>query len=135
MSYEGYDVIYCANGHRIGIYDAYDDQRPTTCAICGDTSFILDVVDQTNGEGEERITEKDIQKYDALNCPICKGLGYTDTKEHQVKNCCTNPTCNKCYGTGQEYYLVDYGTNLESCETCNGRGKIFAEVYNLSNLK
>ena len=141
MSYEGYYVCYCKNGHRITVRDCYDDM-PEKCDVCGETKMMFDSVNQTNGcecedntcPAHEKITEKDIIKYDPLICRKCNGLGYVDSKNYMVICCCTDPKCPKCFGTGKEYLLTENSAANEPCDICHGRGKIFVEVYDLSKI-
>ncbi len=53
MSYEGYEVWLCANGHR-ATFDCYvaPDEKEWRCH-CGAARAWWCAVDQTNGEGEE----------------------------------------------------------------------------------
>lgn len=60
MSYEGYDVNLCKNGHRFesGCWD-----EPKTCPFCkADIDFSLSV-NQTNGDEEGLILEEDWDKF------------------------------------------------------------------------
>lgn len=144
MSYEGYSVFYCKNGHRLGVRDAYDyEDSPPKCVICGSSETIIDMVDETNGcecQGEgscaahEKITDKDIIKYDPIVCSKCNGLGYIYSKNYMTTYCCNEPTCSKCYGTGKEYSLIENYSSIEPCVDCCGRGKKFVAVYNLSRI-
>lgn len=142
MSYEGYVEYYCGNGHRIGSRDCYEDS-PIKCPVCGNTEMIRDSVDQTNGcecsEGyvchaHPKIKESDIIKYDPVECLECNGSGSVKTIFHEVIQCCSIPTCAKCFGTGKEYKTLFTHSGEESCINCSGRGKMFVPVYNLEKL-
>lgn len=141
MSYEGYYVYYCKNGHRVAVRDCYDDV-PEKCDACGETNMLFDSVDQTNGcecknntcPAHERITQKDIIKYDPIKCTECNGLGYVNSRGHNVHRCCSDPKCEKCFGTGEHFVIVENPLSLESCDFCHGRGKIFVDVYDLSKI-
>lgn len=141
MSYEGYYVYYCKNGHRVGARDSYEDV-PDRCDICKATEMMFDSIDQTNGceckdnscPAHEKITEKDIIKYDPKTCRNCKGLGYVDSKNYMIKWCCADPKCPKCFGTGKKYVLIFNSSSNEPCDKCCGRGKVFEKVYDLSKI-
>lgn len=49
MSYEGYEVFVCPDGHRWG-YDVYDIQKAQVCPHCQKEPAWSCAVDTTNGE-------------------------------------------------------------------------------------
>jgi len=142
MSYEGYVVYYCKNGHRLGTKDAYEEDVPEGCDICGEKDYVFDSVDQTNGcecrdntcAAHEKIIEKDVVKYDPIKCHKCDGLGYIAASNYSISSCCSDPKCELCYGTGKKYELQDSEEAINPCPICKGRGKVFVKVYDLSKL-
>lgn len=162
MSYEGYEVVYCAScGYQLGTrdaYDSYDDfefdeesghikPNPKPCPICSSTKRVHDYVDQTNGcfcnelkPGEicpchETITDKDIIKYVPKTCEKCDGTGFslaTDSFKTEKCSCGRKPSCSNCFGTGET--IVPFGKTSVVCSVCNGRGKTFLPLYDISKL-
>lgn len=160
MSYEGYEVVYCACGYRKGSHDAYDyageDREHDPCPICGSTEVRTDGVDETNGcycheleedercPAHEQITDKDIAKYAAVLCPTCCGTGRLRAATLFVVNGCfcggskaspVKKNCDKCFGTGYTYDFCFANDAVDAvCPQCKGRGQTFKPLYDLSKL-
>jgi hypothetical protein len=162
MSYEGYEVIYCAScGYRLATRDAYDEfddfefdeesghmkSNPKPCPICSSTKRVYDCVDQTNGcfcdeleagktcPCHETITDEDIIKYAPKTCEKCDGTGFslsTDSFKAEKCSCGGKPSCATCFGTVE--VLLPFGKTSVVCPVCNGRGKTFTPLYNISKL-
>ena len=144
MSYEGYEVHYCENGHRIRYADAYDsyydDERTDPCPVCGSTTFYCDYVDQTNGCQCEYVFPEMF--------PDFKG-GMADLNEAQTKemeeSCGAHETvdtvsswspvpCSSCDGSGTKKIVKrrkpepcpvckEFGEK-NSCDLCKGSGYV-----------
>ncbi|KKN38274.1 hypothetical protein LCGC14_0755130 [marine sediment metagenome] len=68
MSYEGYTVYLCCNGHR-NYYDAYDDTS-VECEDCGAAAAWRYDVDQTNDSGMEPVLVEH-KPAKTEHCPTC----------------------------------------------------------------
>lgn len=71
MSYEGYTIYLCANGHKFS-YDVYNDpfEYSGICPICVEKIAWRYGVDQTNGPGEEPVF--DVHTYEERSsCEHC----------------------------------------------------------------
>lgn len=149
MSYEGYIVYFCENGHEIETVDAYDSREATKCPICNSTKFYQDFVNLTNGcycsdiseaEAAQSIrcpahpTVTKIIGYTQVSCGQCKGTGWVEITSHYKSLSCkdTTPTCKQCYGTGRKM-VADVKTMIH-CPSCQSTGKIAEAIYDISYL-
>ena len=150
MSYEGYEIGYCKNGHEVYIGDSYLSPVNLTCPVCGETEMVLDYIDYTNGcecdtdcykkQGKRcpaHPTKLDLIKYDSIICKTCSGRGYTKVSTmFSTKKCfCDrNPSCSICFGTNCVYMpYIDTMSDI-LCDVCFGRGTSFVPVYDLTPL-
>lgn len=138
MSYSGYEVRYCINGHQGPRYDAFDiPELDPICPLCKEFMDIKDCVDTTNGPGKEKITK--INGYDFMTCPDCKDgfvkihrLFKTNSCNCKEKGKISVGNCSKCFGRGV-IFVPDETTIIEmACRKCNGVGKIAVPVYDLT---
>jgi hypothetical protein len=151
MSYEGYEVKYCSNGHKKEVVDAlagmYGDETVKPC-FCGSDEEYWDSVNETNGceceylSDEERAKgvkcgahEKVPQKpigYTMVKCKECNGSGMVmDVVEEK---CCGKIDCELCFGTGTKY--TPSSCNIfRRCPICLGRGTEPVPKYDISVLK
>lgn len=145
MSYEGYEIQYCNNGHRVTSYDAHYTTPEKSCPICGCEEFTYDSVDQTNGcccnvpeyKCYAHAQELQVVKFDKLDCPDCGGSGFIPaSNSFCVKSCICrgNPDCESCYGTNTVYTQYRGSTVSVLCSKCEGRGTAFVPVFDLTPL-
>jgi len=147
MSYEGYEVKYCGNGHKKAVVDAlttmYDPEEVKPC-FCGSDKEYWDSVDETNGCScedtdrpqeyqcpcHEKVTK--ILGYTMIPCRQCNGSGTVpDVFEEK---CCGTADCRLCFGTGTKY--VDSSCNINrKCPNCLGRGTYPVPIYDIAVLK
>jgi len=149
MSYEGYVVYYCKNGHRVGSRDFYDYlDEYSNCPDCGEKITYENHVDQTNGcfcnelpEGEKcEAHEKELRiiKYDSFDCKKCSGYkNITLTTEFKNSDCLqcnkeNRETCPHCFGTG--IIRIEKSFSISHCLDCRGTGKRFVPVFDVSEL-
>jgi len=150
MSYEGYEVKYCSNGHKKDVVDAlstmYDDEDVKPC-FCGSDEEYWDSVDETNGcecahlsteelsDGIQCCAHEKVTKiigYTMVPCKTCNGE--TMVLDKQQEGCCGKPDCPECFGTKIKY--VDSTVNIKRmCPKCFGRGTEPIPVYDISILK
>lgn len=160
MSYEGYKVYYCKNGHLIGSWDVYDCDNPdgycgysdkkVKCPVCGSEDVVVDCVDQTNGcecehlpKGQkcschERVEE--IVAYTETECPECDGKKFVKIPEIYKDTPCEwcegeeypLPSCCNCHGQGTLRNPMSY-IEIE-CQSCQGTGKGYIPVHDISVL-
>lgn len=141
MSYEGYEVYYCKNGHRIGSWDVYDPDSPSgycgifdkklRCPICGLVEYVVDCVDQTNG-CECEYTLKETGKKCGSHPKVDKIVGYTGVdcercsgeKLVKIPDIYESVPCSKC---GVDVTLpgspvFEDNDPCSACEDCFGMG-------------
>jgi hypothetical protein len=160
MSYEGFVVKYCKNGHRKttvnALVDMYDGEEAEPCKICGEKEEVCDSVDETNGceceylteeqrnsgvqcPAHESISYKDIIGYDKVKCKNCNGRGRVLIKTFVPVDCSCggkDKKCLECFGTGTAIHLyegLNEGTHMD-CLTCQGRGFTFVPRFDLKYL-
>ena len=150
MSYEGYEVKYCSNGHKKAVADAlssmYDEENVIPC-FCGSDEEYWDSVNETNGCECEHLTDEERSKgiqccaheevtkiigYTMVPCKECKGTTMVfDTVETE---CCGKVDCPECFGTKIKY--APSSCNIQrKCPTCLGRGSEPVPIYDISPLK
>jgi hypothetical protein len=152
MSYEGYVVYYCENGHRVDMLDSYEafSASAPVCKICGTPAVHRDYVDQTNGCTCSQLPEKhrpcpchekELKQlgWDSFECNYCKGSGIVESHIHHYApvDCeCKgeDPACRKCFGTGQKHEPASWGHNTD-CAYCKGTGKLWEERFDISPLR
>ncbi len=172
MSYEGYEVYYCVNGHKQGCFDCSDfieESDLSPCHVCGSTDFLRDSCDQTNGcqcvewvfpemfadfkggvadlssvqrkemgrscGGHEEVDT--VVGWSPFVCSECGGSGGTELVIEWVAEPCrfckgVNPTCRECNGT--RVTMRPAKRVSAGCPVCRGRGKMFAEIWDVSRL-
>jgi len=142
MSYEGYVVIYCGNGHRLNTRDAYEGGREPTC-WCGNKELFFDSVDQTNGCDDYKNPDCKCPAHEKVNnepiafdqsteeCWRCKGTKIEPILGQEPCGCKNPRTCTTCQGTGSKPIKVAEGP----CKDCHGTGFEIEEVYDITVLK
>jgi len=150
VSYEGYEVKYCSNGHRKAVVDAleglYGDEKVEKC-FCGSDEEYWDSVNETNGCECEHLTDEEHSKgiqcgahesvtkiigYTMVSCKLCKGEKLV--LDQQEEPCCGEPDCPQCFGTKLKY--IESTVNIKRrCPRCTGRGTEPIPVYDISVLK
>jgi len=149
MSYEGYVVYYCANGHWVDRLDSYEEGYHLICKVCGSVEMVTDRVDQTNGCTCSQIPEKfrpcpchekELKQlgWDSFECNYCKGGGIVERIIHYYPEDCEckggDPACRKCHGTGQKHEPSTWD-NTTHCTPCRGTGKLWEERYDITPLR
>lgn len=142
MSYEGYDVMYCINGHNCMEIQDYEKK---SCPICGETEFVFDSVDQTNGccchkypDGKKCPAHESVTKivgYKGIECEHCKGTGIrTINCKWDLAPCedCIGKSCDKCKGTGR---IPKVAEKIQAhCNICYGTGIFQEPEFDVSHL-
>lgn len=136
MSYEGYEVWYCKNGHKVGIlYDfSLSDDPNFHCPVCKvKQDFLLDPVDETNGchrgcDGTKKTCpnhELDLKiiGYERIECERCHGKGTFGNYKVFVFD-------NKV-GKRKFVSSADY----DVCQDCNGTKYKLVPIFDLTPLK
>lgn len=158
MSYEGFELWYCPQGHFLGHHDAHEyyghdyDINPESenCSVCGQINqknVLIDYIDQTNGcfcdeldydekpcSAHPSVTE--VIGYDFRECPICEGTGEIRVPTWYIPincSCGKDPICPICFGTGHE--RKPGGIVKIACEKCKTTGKVPVERWNIECLK
>jgi len=145
MSYEGYDIYYCANGHEVETVGCYESFETVICPICGSTEFYRDAVDETNGcycdeileEGERCPAHPSVTKviaFTLIDCPYCKGTKTVSMPStYKDEPCeCASTGCEVCFNT--KVKRVPDNEITVQCPTCKGRGFTGEPVYDIQVL-
>lgn len=76
MSFEGYDIYLCENGHKHE-YDVYDPQNnpKNKCQWCGAKLIFISCIDQTNDSGDEQRKQLDLKILKKAKYHKCKKCG------------------------------------------------------------
>jgi len=161
MSYEGYYVYYCENGHKVITKDAYDSPPDGPCPICKSKEYLFDSIDLTNGCECEYLTQEerdagikcacheeelDIIGWSPDKCPDCRGIGIIELPMIYKDELCSclaesagdswgDPVCPECFGTGNRR-IADSRTFIKlMCPECKGTGLIYTERYDIDPLR
>jgi len=154
MSYEGYDVWYCRNGHRL-YHEAslpFRDQPKELCEVCGEPPFVFDSVDLTNGCYCSSLSEEELKKHgqcpahetvkivlgwDNVKCPSCKGGHFQKLVATWSWKACPEcyskkKVCHRCRDRG----IIPIPEKLVEveCRQCHGSGVIQVERWDISHL-
>jgi hypothetical protein len=157
MSYRGYEVVYCKNGHRIGTESYYwaeftdKDKEKPGCPYCGCKERVVDVVNQTNGCECEFYPEEDRdpnkpcacheRELDQIgwtpwSCRSCGGAGkvscITDWRDEPCVCNGEDLLCSHCHGTGTARVIE--GEQEVDCTRCAGTGTTYVEKWDISPL-
>lgn len=151
MSYEGYVVYYCENGHRVATLDAmevmYEGRSDLVCEVCGSKVMVEDHVDQTNGcfcdqlPAEKRPChshERPLTQvgWTSTTCPQCDGTRSVEVVLYYEDAKCSckgvDGTCRNCFGTS--HLRIAGGTTMANCPRCRGTGLVWEEKYDLTPL-
>jgi len=152
MSYEGYEVWYCGNGHRIASFGAFDspgmwdeNDKGPRCQFCDSQEVHIDHVDQTNGcfcdELEEEETcpchesVRNIAGYTEVPCDDCFGTQVVEQVAEYLDepcSCKSDPACEECHGTGTR--RVPCSWVEVDCRKCLGTGKTYEPKWDLTPL-
>lgn len=145
MSYEGYSICFCKNGHRVGIVGVYE-AAIDICPVCDSTQIFTEEVDLTNGcscndnSCCSHEKKRNITGYTEKPCEVCDSKGYikvpVHSQEFQCSKCLPHvpvETCGECYGTGKVWKLLER-TEAVVCPSCKGRGTTFIPMFEISDL-
>lgn len=144
MSYEGYVVYYCGNGHLKSTKDAYVTSDDEPCKVCGNEDTFREVIDQTNGcecnpeEGyvcnaHPKVTE--IIGYTMIPCEHCNGTGGVPQQGPVPCDCGgKNKACILCFGTGDKMVPIEEWEHI-LCPKCWGRKTMPVPIFDLNPIK
>ncbi len=80
MSWEGYEIHLCRNGHKFQAASSYDF---ATCPTCGAETAWVAVVDQTNDSGVEPLLV--LERASVLEeCPCCHHVKVLEAERYQI---------------------------------------------------